>query len=170
MVALLIFAGHETTSNLISIGMLMLLDHPLQLARLQENPALIPFAIEELLRFNGPVPMPGPRFATTDLELGGQAIAQGDTLMIVLSSANRDATHFHNAEELDIARSLNRHIAFGQGIHVCLGAPLARLEGDIAFSTLLRRLPAIHLNTLREKIQWRGTFGLRGIISLPVAF
>ena len=170
MVGLLIFAGHETTSNLIGIGTLMLLDHPDQLEKLKADLRLVPSAVEELLRFNGPVLSPAPRFAAEDIEIGGQRIGKGDLVLTVLASADRDETHFTNPDELDIARSLNRHIAFGQGIHVCLGAPLARLEGDIAFTTLLRRMPNLRLNVPRETINWRGNFTLRGLVSLPVAF
>ena len=170
MVGLLIFAGHETTSNLISIGTLMLLDSPEQLAALKADLSLVPSAVEELLRFNGPVLTPAPRFATEDVELGGQHISRGDLIITALASANRDETQFMQPDELDIARSLNRHIAFGQGIHICLGAPLARLEGDIAFTTLLKRMPNLRLNVPRESITWRGNFSLRGLTSLPVAF
>ncbi|HEX6484851.1 MAG TPA: cytochrome P450 [Ktedonobacteraceae bacterium] len=170
MVGLLIFAGHETTSNLISIGTLMLLDHPDQLEKLKADLSLVPPAVEELLRFNGPVVSPAPRFAVEDIEIGGQHIGKGDLVLTVLASADRDESQFTQPDELDIARSLNRHIAFGQGIHVCLGAPLARLEGDIAFTTLLRRMPNLRLNVAREKIGWRGNFTLRGLVSLPVAF
>ncbi len=170
MVGLLIFAGHETTSNLIGIGTLVLLDNPAQMAQLKADMSLIPSAVEELLRINGPVLMPAPRFATEDSELAGQHIGKGDIIITALASANRDETQFSQPDELDIARTLNRHIAFGQGIHVCLGAPLARLEGDIAFTTLLRRMPNLRLNVSREEIAWRGSFNLRGLRSLPVAF
>ncbi len=170
MVGLLIFAGHETTSNLISIGTLMLLDHPDQLEKLRADLSLVPLAVEELLRFNGPVASPMPRFALEDIELSGQHFGKGDLVLIMLASADRDETHFTDPDELDIARSLNRHIAFGQGIHICLGAPLARLEGDIAFTTLLRRMPNLRLNAPRDTITWRGGFNLRGLVSLPVAF
>ncbi len=170
MVGLLIFAGHETTANLISIGFLTLFDHPDALARLQADPDLIPGAIDELLRFNGPVLTPAPRFARDDLEVGGQQIRRGDLVLVSLGSANHDEAAFTGPDALDIARALNRHIAFGQGAHFCLGAPLARLEGDIAFRTLLRRMPALRLNAPREHIQWRGTVNLRGLTALPVAF
>lgn len=170
MIALLIFAGHETTSNLIGIGTLMLLEHPEQMERLKQDPGLVPSAVEELLRYNGPVLMPGPRFATTDVELAGQQIRKGDTIMIMLGSANRDESQFTHPDELEIARSLNHHIAFGQGIHVCLGAPLARLEGDIAFTTLLHRMPNLHLAVPRESISWHGNITLRGLKSLPLSF
>jgi cytochrome P450 len=170
MAGLLIFAGHETTSNLISIGMLMLLDHPEQWERLKADPSLVPLAVEELLRFNGPVIMPAPRYAAEDVELAGQQIKRGDYVAVVLASADRDATQFSDPDDLDVARALNRHIAFGQGIHVCLGAPLARLEGDIAFTTLLRRMPNLRLRVPRDTLVWRGGTTLRGLVSLPVAF
>ncbi|GLV54138.1 polyketide biosynthesis cytochrome P450 PksS [Dictyobacter sp. S3.2.2.5] len=170
MITLLIFAGHETTSNLIGIGTLTLLDHPDQLAKLQADLSLVPAAVEELLRFNGPVTMGAARFATEDLELAGQPINKGDVLLIALSSANRDETQFTQPDELDIVRTLGRHIAFGQGIHICLGAPLARLEGEIAFTTLLKRMPALHLNVPREIITWRLSSNVRGLTALPVAF
>jgi cytochrome P450 len=170
MVGLLILAGHETTSNLISTGILALLDHPEQLAKLKADPSLVPAAVEELLRFTGPVQMPLPRLATEDVELGGQHISRGDILITVLTSANRDESHFTDAEELDLVRRIDRHLAFGYGIHICLGAPLARLEGDIAFTTLLKRLPNLRLNVSREAITWRGALNVRGLTSLPLAF
>jgi cytochrome P450 len=148
----------------------MLFDYPAQLQRLVADLSLVPAAVEEFLRFNGPVLSPAPRFAREDIELGGQQIRKGDMLLTVLGSANRDEKQFTQPEEMDIARSLNRHVAFGQGIHVCLGAPLARLEGDIAFTTLLRRLPNLRLAIPRDAVTWRGNFSLHGINSLPVAF
>jgi len=138
--------------------------------RLKADLSLVPSAVEELLRFNGPAFATLPRFATADIELGGQHFHKGDLVLIMLASADRDETFFTDPEELDIARNLNRHIAFGQGIHICLGAPLARLEGDIAFTTLLRRMPNLRLNVPRDTITWRGGFNLRGLVSLPVAF
>ena len=170
MIALLIFAGHETTANLISIGVLTLFDHPDQLASLQADPSLIPGAIEELLRFNGPVLSPAPRIAREDMELAGRQIRRGDFVMVSLASANRDEAAFTDPETLDVARSLSRHVAFGQGVHFCLGAPLARLEGDIAFRTLLRRMPDLRLNAPRNSIRWRENGILRGLDALPVAF
>jgi cytochrome P450 len=170
MIGLLIFAGHETTSNLIGIGTLTLLYHPDQLQRLKDDPSLIPSSIEELLRFNGPVLMPAPRWVVEDTEFAGQQLKKGDILMTILASADRDEQQFANPDDLDIARSLNRHIAFGQGIHVCLGAPLARLEGDIAFTTLLRRMPDLQLAIPRDKVKWRDNITLRGLTSLPVTF
>lgn len=170
MISLLIFAGHETTSNLIGTGTLMLLDHPEQLEKLRNDPNLIPAAVEELLRFNGPVLTPAMRFATENTQLGNQRIRKGELVIVALASANRDERHFTDSEELDIARKLNNHIAFGQGAHICLGAPLARLEEDIAFSTLLRRMPNLRLDAERESITWNRGFSLRGITALPVRF
>jgi cytochrome P450 len=170
MVQLLIFAGHETTSNLIGLGALALLDHPEQLARLKADPSLVPQAVEEMLRFASPVTSPAPRFATTDVEVGGQLIRKGEVVMVLLTSANQDVKQFVAPEGLNLTREENRHIAFGQGIHYCLGAPLARLEGDVAFTSLLRRMPGLRLNVPREQVQFRGALNLRGLVSLPVAF
>lgn len=170
MIGLLIFTGHETVSNFISIGTLMMLDHPQQLAKLKADTSLIPRAVEELLRFSGPAFVSNPRFAATDLELAGQRISRGDLVLVVLTSANHDEAQFTQPDELDILRNVKQHLAFGQGIHVCLGAPLARLEGEIGFTVLLRRMPGLRLNTPRESIVWHGRLGLRGLTSLPVAF
>ncbi|MBA3873062.1 MAG: cytochrome P450 [Anaerolineae bacterium] len=170
MISLLIFAGHETTSNLISIGTLMLLDYPDQLERLKSDLSLVPNTVEELLRFNGPVTMPAPRYATEDLQFGGKEVHQGEMMIIILAAANRDEREYTDPNEFDIARDLNRHMAFGQGVHYCLGAPLARLEGEIAFATLLKRFPNIHFGEPRESIMWRENVQLRGLQHLQVAF
>jgi cytochrome P450 len=170
MITLLIFAGHETTSNLIATGTLMLLDHPTQLAKLKADLSLVPAAVEELLRFNGPATIAGPRYATEDIELAGQHIKKGDVLFPILLSANRDESQFTQPEELDIARTLTRHLAFGHGIHSCLGAPLARLEGNIAFTTLLKRMPNLRLSVPRESITWNFSLNSRSLAALPVAF
>lgn len=170
MITLLIFAGHETTSNLIATGSLMLLDHPEQLNMLKADLRLVPSAIEELLRFNGPATIAGPRFATQDIELAGQQIMKGDAVIVVLKSANRDDFQFTEPEELDITRTINRHLAFGHGIHMCLGAPLARIESEIAFTTLLSRMPDLRLNIPREDVKWNFTLSSQGLTTLPVAF
>lgn len=170
MIMLLIFAGHETTSNMISLGMLALFDHPDQLARLKADISLIPKAVEEMLRFSGPVTSPAPRFALEDVEVGGQRIRKGEILFVALTFANRDQQQFIEADTMDIARTANRHIAFGQGIHYCLGAALARLEGEIAFTTLITRLPDIRLDIDRDSVVWRSGMSLRSLVSLPVAF
>lgn len=170
MITLLIFAGHETTSNLIGTGTLMLLDHPAQLEKLKANLNLVPAALEELLRFSGPATIAGPRFATEALELAGQQIEQGDVLIPFLLSANHDEQQFPQPEELDLARQSHRHLAFGQGIHICLGAQLARLEGDVAFTTLLRRMPNLRLEVPRESITWHFSLSSRSLAALPVVF
>ena len=170
LIQLLIFAGHETTSTLISTGALVLLDHPEQLKLLKASPELVPSAVEELLRFNGPSTVGGPRYAIKDIELGGQRIKKGDLLLPLFKSANRDEQEFTNPEELDITRKINRHLAFGQGIHMCLGAPLARVEADVAFTTLLKRMPNLRLSIPREDIQWQFKLASQGLASLPVSF
>ncbi|HEX2573553.1 MAG TPA: cytochrome P450 [Polyangia bacterium] len=171
MVTLLIFAGHETTVNLIGNGMLALLTHPAELAKLRQDLTLVPAAIEEILRYCGPAIAPGPRYASEDVEIGGHLIRKGDAVLVSLAAANRDQAWFQHCETFDITRSdEGRHMAFGYGIHYCLGAPLARLEGDIALTTLLRRLPNLRLAVPPETLRWRGNANLRGLCSLPVAF
>jgi cytochrome P450 len=169
-ITLLIFAGHETTSNLIATGTLMLLDHPDQLEKLKADLSLVPAAVEELLRFNGPATIAGPRYASADIELAGQHIKRGDVIFPILLSANYDESQFSGPEELDIARTLSRHLAFGHGIHMCLGAPLARLEGDIAFTTLLGRMPNLRLSVPRKSITWHFALNSRSLAALPMAF
>ncbi len=170
MVMLLLIAGHETTVNLIGNGTFALLSNPDQLARLKAEPALIKPAIEELLRYESPVEMATERYAREDIELAATVIPRGSLVLLVLASANRDEAQFPRADMLDISRAPNRHLAFGQGIHYCLGAPLARLEGEIAISTLLRRLPELHLAAAPEALNWRRGLILRGIERLPLAF
>lgn len=170
MIFLLIVAGHETTVNLIANGLLALFDHPEEYARLRQQPDLLKSAIEEMLRFFGPVEMSLSRWAKEDLGFGGAQLQRGDQVMALLASANRDEAQFPDPERFDIAREPNRHLAFGTGIHSCLGATLARLEGQIAFSTLFTRVPGLALAAPRESLEWRdGTF-LRGLTRLPVSF
>ena len=164
---LLLVAGNETTTNLIGNGTLALLRNPDQLRRLQDDPSLIPAAVEELLRYDGPVQGTG-RVAMEELEIDGRPVKTGQVVFCVLGSANRDPAQFENPDELDITRQPNEHIAFGDGIHSCLGAPLARAEGQIAFETLLRRFPNPRLET--DNPQWGGSFILRGLKSLPISF
>lgn len=170
MITLLIFAGHETTSNLLATGTLMLLDYPEQLNKLKADPELTSSAFEELLRFNGPATMTGPRYATEDTILGGQQISKGDVVIPLLKSANRDELLFEHSEKLDIDRAVNRHLAFGHGIHSCLGAPLARVEGDVAFRTLLRRMPNLQLAVPREEVNWHFALSSQSLVTLPVTF
>lgn len=170
MVFLLLIAGHETTVNLIGNGMLALLTHTDQLELLQQRPELIETAIEEFLRYDGPVETSTVRYAREDVALGDVVIPRGSPVLVVLGSANRDEQRFAAADDLDITRADNRHVAFGYGIHYCLGAPLARLEGQIAFQTLLRRLPHLHLAVPLEQITWRPSTLMRSLVTLPVAF
>ncbi|MGW7329672.1 cytochrome P450 family protein [Streptomyces sp. NPDC054840] len=169
MVFLLLAAGYITTVNLIGGGIAMLLAHPDQLDRLRAEPALLPNAIEEFLRYDGPVSPGIARFAREDVELAGVAIPRGATVLIGSALADRDPARFPDPDRLDITRQDNAHLAFGHGIHYCLGAPLARLEGQIAIGTALRRLPGLALAVPPEEIPWRPG-GLRGPESLPVTF
>lgn len=170
MVFLLLVAGHETTVNLIGNGALALLQHPDQLRKLKEDPSLIKPAIEELLRYDGPVETSTERFAREDVEIGGQVIPRGEMVLVVLAAADHDPQRFSDPDELDITRTDNRHLAFGKGIHHCLGAPLARMEGQIAISTLLRRMPNLRLKGSPESLSWRTGMILRGLRGLPVEF
>jgi cytochrome P450 len=164
---LLLVAGHETTVNLIGNGTLALLRHPDQLQKLRENPGLIGTAVEELLRFDGPVQRTA-RIPSEDLTIGGRTIPKGEMVMPFLGAADRDPAQFPDPDRLDITRADNRHIAFGMGIHFCLGAPLARMEGQIALNTLLARLPKLALAT--DQPQFRQSLTLRGLQALPVSF
>jgi len=165
---LLLFAGHETTVNLIGNGMLALLDHPDQRERLARDPSLIDQAIEELLRYTSPVHVPAPRYARQDLELSGVAIPRGSAVVAAIASANHDEAKFPDPERLDLTRSPNKHVAFGFGAHYCIGAPLARMEARAAFLALLERFPGARLAIPREKVVWRRSMSLRGLQALPL--
>jgi len=166
-VLLLFVAGHETTVNLIGNGTLALLRYPAELRALQANPALIGSAVEELLRYDGPVQRTS-RMPHTDVELGGKTIPKGAVVLGLIGAANRDPAHFPDPDRLDITRSDNRHLGFGGGIHFCLGAPLARLEAQIAILALVRRMDRLALATARP--EWRQSSALRGLMALPVTF
>ncbi|RIK42623.1 MAG: cytochrome P450 [Chloroflexi bacterium] len=168
MMILLVVAGHETVVNLIGNGVLALLQHPAQLDRLRQQPGLIRNAVEESLRYDGPVERATMRFAAEDVAVGGQTIRRGDAVSLVLAAADRDPAHFEHPNRFDLTRSNMRHLGFGLGIHYCLGAPLARLEGEIAFATLIRRLPDLRLAVAPEALVWRGVPILRGVTGLPV--
>ncbi|ETT31442.1 cytochrome P450 [Paenibacillus sp. FSL R5-192] len=168
VVSLLIIAGHETTVNLIGNGILALLEHPEQRELLINQPELIHNAIEEMLRYNGPVEFSTSRWALEDIEFRGQRIAQGDLVIVALDSANRDEQQFKDADIFDITREKSSHLAFGKGIHLCLGAPLARLEGEIAVSTLLNRFPNIQLQADVNELEWRPGMNVRGVKEIPV--
>jgi cytochrome P450 len=170
MIVLLLIAGHETTVNLIGNGTLGLLAHPEQMQKLRDDSELIQPAVEELLRYDGPLAMATERFAREDVTVAGVKIPRDDVVFAVLASANRDERQFDKPDALDIARQNNKHFAFGLGMHYCLGAPLARLEGQIAINTLLRRTTDLRLAVPREKLRWRRGLVLRGLEALPVAF
>ncbi|WP_030724108.1 cytochrome P450 family protein [Streptomyces sp. NRRL F-2580] len=169
MVFLLLAAGYITTVNLIGGGIAMLLAHPDQLDLLLSDPELLPGAVEEFLRYDGPVSPGIARFAREDVKIAGAPIPRGATVLIASAIADRDPARFPDPDHLDITRQDNPHLAFGHGIHYCLGAPLARLEGQIAIGTALRRLPGLALAVSRDEIRWRPG-GLRGPQSLPVTF
>jgi cytochrome P450 len=170
MIVLLIVTGHETTVNLIGNGALALLRHPEQRALLASEPGLWPAAIEELLRFDGPVETSTTRWAREDLIFRGQQIRRGDIVRVVLTSANRDPAQFDDPHKLDVGRDANRHLAFGHGIHYCLGAPLARLEGRITLSALFRRFPDLRLAIAEQELLWRSGVLFRGLKALPLAW
>jgi cytochrome P450 len=170
MIVLLLVAGHETTVNLIGNGVVALLEHPAELERLRDNPALIKPAIEELLRYDAPVQLATERYAREEVTIAGATIPRGERVFAALGSANRDGRQFDQPDTLQIERDPNRHLSFGQGVHFCLGASLARLEGQIAIDTLLRRAPDLRLAVPRETLRHRPTLILRGLTSLPVTF
>ncbi|MET3576731.1 cytochrome P450 [Bhargavaea ullalensis] len=168
VVSLLIIAGHETTVNLISNGVMTLLQHPDQLKLLKEQPDLIKKAVEEILRFEGPVEFSTSRWAGEDLEFKGQLMKKGDLVIIILNSADHDPEKFDDPEVFDITRKKSVHLAFGFGIHTCLGAPLARLEGEIAISSFFNRFPESRLGTAPDELEWRPGMIVRGVKELPV--
>ncbi|GAB4215300.1 MAG: cytochrome P450 [Roseiflexaceae bacterium] len=170
LVRILIVAGHETTVNLISLSMLHLLTHPGDCARLRAAPEQIPAAVEEMLRLVSVVSTGVTRYATEDIEVGGQLIRRGEAVMPLVGAANHDPAVFERPEQFDEARPDNRHLAFGHGIHYCLGAPLARLEGQIALATLLHRLPNLRLSAAPDALVWRDTWNLRGLLRMRVEF
>jgi cytochrome P450 len=171
MVALLIVAGHETTVSLIGNAMLALLTHPEQRAAIEGDPSLLPRAVEELLRYDGPVERTLNRWAAVDVEIGGHTIRRGETVIVVLGAADHDRERFEDPDTLDFAaRRESRHLAFGRGSHFCLGAPLARLEAEIALGTLLRRLPGLRLAVAEDELRWRPVPLFRSLVALPVAW
>lgn len=168
MVFLLMMAGHETTVNLIANGVWALLRHPEQLERLRAEPALIEPAVEEMLRYCGPVRHTTNRFALQDTEFLGQLIPTGELIVASLLSANHDPEQFPEPERFDITRTPNRHMAYGSGIHFCVGAPLARVEAMIAINLLLERLPRLRLAVDPSTLRWRAGLLIHGLEQLPV--
>lgn len=170
MAFVMYLAGHVTTVNLVGNGVVALLSHPGQLALLKADPTLAKNMVEETLRFWGPVDFVSRRFAKEDLEIAGTEIAKGKHVTIGLAAANHDPGRFANPEDFEITREeANRHVAFGKGVHVCLGAPLARIEGQIAFETLMRRYPEFRLAVPAHEIKWSGNI-LRGFRQVPLLF
>ena len=168
---LLLVAGHETTVNLIASGTLALIEHPEQLENLKADPQLIKPAVEELLRYTSPIEIATERYAREDLEVSKTEVPRGELVLAVLGSANRDEQYFEDPDALDLARHPNKHLAFGRGgVHHCLGAPLARMEGQIAITALLRRFPDMNLAVTSESMRWRRGLFLRGLGRLPLEF
>ena len=168
MAFLLLVAGHETTVNLIGNGVAMLLRNPEQLAALRADPSLMPGAIEEFLRHEGPLNIATYRYTTQPLQLGHVLIPAGEFVMVSLASANRDGARFNDADRVDVTRNSAGHLAFGHGIHYCVGAPLARMEGEIAIGKLLDRFPNLALARELETLRWRPSTLMRGLEELPV--
>jgi cytochrome P450 len=168
MAFLLLVAGHETTVNLIANATLALLRAPEQLAKLRADPSLLPGAVEEFLRFDGPINIATLRFTTEPIEVGGTTIPEGEFVQVSLLAANRDAERFPDPDELDVTRPAGGHVAFGHGIHYCVGAPLARLETEIALGGLLARFPDLRLAVEPEQLRYRNSTLVHGLQELPV--
>ena len=168
MVFLLLVAGHETTVNLIANGTLALLRRPDQLALLQADPALVPNAVEEFLRYDGPVNLATMRFTAEPVQVGDVEIPAGEFVLVSLGSADRDGSRFADPDRLDVTRQPSGHLAFGHGIHHCLGAPLARLEGEIAFTRLFARFPRLSTAAPPDGLRWRNSTLIRGLERFPV--
>jgi cytochrome P450 len=164
---LILFAGHETTANLIGNGMIALLDHPGEVAKWRARPEIAESAVEELLRYDSPAASV-TRVAKDVVTYGGRRIAPGDRLFLMINAANRDGAQFKDPDRLDLERPDNRHIAFGYSAHYCIGAPLARLEGEIAFTRLFARLDSIELE--RRDLEWSDNLVLRGAKEIPLRF
>jgi cytochrome P450 len=167
-VFLLVMAGFDTTVNLIGSGTLALLTHPEAKTRLRQDPSLLPAAVEELLRFTNPVNHANDRFTTEDVPVGDVVIPAGEWVFPATSSANRDPAQFPDPDRLDLDRDTSGHFAFGHGIHYCLGAPLARMEAEVALGALLARFPAISLARPPRELRWRPVSVMNGLESLPV--
>jgi cytochrome P450 len=167
-VFLLVMAGFDTTVNLIASGTLALLTHPGEKTRLRQDSSLLPAAVEELLRFTNPVNHANDRFTTEDVPVGDVVIPAGEWVFPAISSANRDPAQFPDPDRLDLGRDTSGHVAFGHGVHHCLGAPLARMEAEVALGALLARFPRISLAVTPEELRWRPVSLMNGLKSLPV--
>jgi pimeloyl-[acyl-carrier protein] synthase len=167
-VASLFGAGHETTKNLIGNGVLALTRNPAELERLHKSPDLIQSAVEEILRYDSPTQAPPARLAQEDVTIGGKTIRKGEAVSVLIGACNRDPEEFADPDRLDITRQPNHHIAFSLGIHFCLGAGLARAEGQIALGTIVERMPRLSLAT--DRLEWQVADRFRGLTALPVEF
>ncbi|PWS51640.1 cytochrome P450 [Streptomyces sp. FT05W] len=168
LAALLLVAGHETTTNFLGNAVLALLQHPAQLHRLRENPDDVPAVLDELLRFESPVSTATFRFTTEAVRLGGTDIPAGVPVLVALGAANRDPKRFPSPDILDLERDTAAHLSFGHGIHRCVGAPLAKAEAEIALRMILTRFPEVRLGVPSDRLAWRHTRLVRGLASLPV--
>ncbi|HZB50294.1 MAG TPA: cytochrome P450 [Mycobacteriales bacterium] len=168
MAFLLLAAGHETTVNLIGNGVLALVTHPAQLAALRADRSRLPAAIEEFLRYDGPVSQATLRFTAEPVEIGGTPIPAGEFVLVSLDAANHDRRRYAEPDAFDIGRDAAGHLAFGHGIHYCLGAPLARLEAEVAFTGLLDAYERIELAVPADRLEWRFSVVMRGLERLPV--
>jgi cytochrome P450 len=166
-VIILLSAGHETTSNLIGNGLLALLQNPDQMQKLREQPSLVASAVEEMMRYDNPVQI-AYRSAAEEVEIGGKLIRKGQLVNSILAAGNRDPEHYSEPDRFDITRDEGRHLGLGLGIHFCLGAPLLRLEAQIAFTAMLHHFPKLYLAT--ENLEWQEHPIFRGVKSLPVVF
>jgi cytochrome P450 len=164
----LVMAGFDTTVNLIASGILALLTHPKEMARLRADPSLLPAAVEELLRFTNPVNHATDRFTTEELRIGDVVIPAGEWVFSAITAANRDPAQFPDPARLDLGRDTSGHVAFGYGVHYCLGAPLARMEAEVALGALLARCPELSLAVAPEELRWRPVTLMNGLESLPV--
>jgi cytochrome P450 len=167
---LILFAGYENTVHLIGNATLALLSHPGQLAALRADPGRLGGAVEELARYDGPVPLAIRRFPTEDITVGGVTIPAGETVLLSLAAAHRDPHRFTDPDRLDIGRDATGHLALGHGIHYCLGAPLARMETEIALAALLERFPRLELDVPYGELRWRPSMRARGLLTLPVRY
>lgn len=167
MITMLLFAGHETTTNLLGNGIYALLNHPRQWGALKANPKLVSGTIEEMLRFASPVAMV-PRFIAEDVQLSGKTLRKGERVMLGLGASNRDPKHFPNPNAFDITRKAERILSFGFGSHFCIGAALARMETQLTLEALISRTPNLHIAT--ETFDWRPNISMPGLHSLPVSF
>ncbi|MER5640599.1 cytochrome P450 [Kitasatospora sp. NPDC002227] len=167
---LILFAGYENTVHLIANAVLALLTHPEQLAALRADPSLVSGAVEEFARFDGPAPLAIRRFPRADVTIGGVTVPAGETVLLAIASANRDPARFADPDRLDLRREAGGHLALGHGIHYCLGAPLARLETELALTALLRRFPALALDAPADDLRHRPALRARGLLALPVRY